>query len=50
MQQIVALLASNSQGGGLGGLVQSFERSGLGNIMSSWVGTGQNLPISPQHQ
>ena len=36
-----------SQPGGLGGLVQQFESSGLGGVAKSWVGTGQNLPISP---
>jgi uncharacterized protein YidB (DUF937 family) len=35
-----------SQPGGLQGLVQSFHEKGLGGIASSWVGTGQNLPIS----
>ncbi len=33
-------------GGGLSGLVQQFESQGLGHIVSSWIGTGQNLPIS----
>lgn len=32
--------------GGLGGLVQKFKDKGLGDIISSWVGTGQNLPIN----
>ncbi len=32
--------------GGLGGLLGQLEQSGLGNIASSWVGTGENLPIS----
>lgn len=32
--------------GGLSGLVQGFQEKGLGNLISSWVGTGQNLPIS----
>ncbi len=36
------------QGGGLGGLVQAFKQKGLGDIVGSWVGTGQNLPVSPQ--
>lgn len=36
------------QAGGLGGLVQAFQQKGLGDIVGSWVGTGQNLPISPQ--
>ncbi|HEY4368329.1 MAG TPA: YidB family protein [Steroidobacteraceae bacterium] len=48
VQEVVAMLASNSKGGGLTALIQSFESSGLGNIVSSWVGTGQNLPISAQ--
>ena len=33
--------------GGLIGLVNKFQQGGLGNIVNSWVGTGQNLPISP---
>ena len=33
--------------GGLGGLVEQFARHGMGDVAKSWVGTGQNLPISP---
>jgi uncharacterized protein YidB (DUF937 family) len=36
----------NNQPGGLSGLVQQFHDKGLGGLVSSWVGTGQNLPIS----
>jgi uncharacterized protein YidB (DUF937 family) len=32
--------------GGLSGLVQSFHDNGLGSIVSSWVSTGENLPIT----
>lgn len=32
--------------GGIAGLQKMFEEKGLGNIISSWIGTGQNLPIS----
>ena len=32
--------------GGLAGLVQGFQSKGLGDIIGSWVGTGQNMPIS----
>ena len=32
--------------GGLAGLVQSLENQGLGDVVASWVGTVQNLPIS----
>ena len=35
-----------NQPGGLQGLVQSFHDQGLGGIVSTWVGTGQNSPIS----
>lgn len=39
-----------SSGGGLGGLaglVEQFSRHGMGDVAKSWVGTGQNLPVSP---
>ncbi len=36
-------------GGGLGGLMEQFQRSGHGDIMDSWVSTGQNREIAP-HQ
>lgn len=32
--------------GGISGLVQSFHQNGLGGVVSSWIGTGQNQPIS----
>jgi uncharacterized protein YidB (DUF937 family) len=34
--------------GGLSGLVQQFHDKGLGDVVSSWVGSGQNLPISAE--
>ncbi len=33
--------------GGLGGLLGTLEQSGLGDVAKSWVGSGQNQPISP---
>jgi uncharacterized protein YidB (DUF937 family) len=36
----------NNQPGGLAGLVQNFHQKGLGDVVNSWVSTGQNLPIS----
>ena len=39
-------LLTNPQTGGIGGLVETFKSKGLNEIMSSWVSTGQNLPIS----
>ena len=35
------------QHGGIAGLVNSFGKAGLGQVVSSWVGTGQNQAISP---
>jgi uncharacterized protein YidB (DUF937 family) len=34
--------------GGLAGLVQQFTDAGLGREASSWVSTGQNMPISAE--
>lgn len=34
-------------GGGLGGLLKAFQGNGLGDIASSWIGKGANLPVSP---
>ena len=35
-------------GGGLAGLLGQFQNAGLGNIAQSWVGSGPNMPVSPQ--
>jgi uncharacterized protein YidB (DUF937 family) len=34
------------QHGGLSGLVSQLSQGGLGNAVSSWVGTGTNQPVS----
>src|SRR5262249_40902837 len=36
----------NNQPGGLGALIQGFREKGLGEVVNSWISTGQNLPIS----
>ena len=33
--------------GGLGGLLNKLEQGGLGDQTKSWVGSGQNQPVSP---
>ena len=33
--------------GGLGGLLNKLQQGGLGNQTNSWVGSGQNQPVSP---
>ena len=47
LQIVTSLLGQNSSVGGLAGLVQSFQKNGLGDIVNSWVGTGKNLPVTP---
>jgi uncharacterized protein YidB (DUF937 family) len=47
LQAVIGLLGQNSSVGGLAGLVQGFQKNGLGDIVNSWVGTGTNLPITP---
>jgi len=51
---VAGMLANSGQGGGatgglggLAGLVEQFQRGGLGDVMNSWIGTGQNLPVAP---
>ena len=42
--------SSQPQGGllgGLSGLLQSFQQSGHGDVINSWIGSGQNQPIAP---
>jgi uncharacterized protein YidB (DUF937 family) len=33
--------------GGLGGLLEKLQQSGHGEVTKSWIGSGQNQPISP---
>ena len=47
LQAVISLLGQNSSVGGLAGLVQGFQKNGLGEIVNSWVGTGKNLPVTP---
>ncbi len=43
LQSVMGMFANR---GGLAGLVSMFTQGGLGDIVSSWVSTGKNLPIS----
>ena len=33
--------------GGVKGIVDQFEKQGFGSTVQSWVGTGENQPITP---
>lgn len=48
LNMVIGMLGNNGQGGGLAGLVEQFQAAGLGEQVNSWVGTGQNLPLSPE--
>ena len=41
-------LLNNPQTGGLAGLVNHFQQGGLGEVVKSWISTGQNLPVSAE--
>jgi uncharacterized protein YidB (DUF937 family) len=47
LQAVLGMLGNDAPGGGLNGLVAGFQRSGLGDVVSSWISSGQNQPISP---
>lgn len=35
--------------GGLGGLLAQLQQAGLDDVVRSWVGTGENKPVQPDH-
>ncbi len=43
---VVGMVANNA--GGLSGLVEKFNQSGLGDVAASWIGKGDNKPVTPQ--
>jgi len=45
--QHVLTMINDPSTGGLQGLVDKFHAQGLGGIVNSWVGTGQNQPVTP---
>lgn len=47
---LLQMLSQQQAGGGspLEALVRQFSQGGLGDVVQSWVGTGQNLPVSAQ--
>ena len=47
LNAVISML-TNKQAGGLSGMVEAFQQKGLGDLMSSWISTGKNLPISPE--
>ena len=46
LQAITGMLSNDGGHGGLGGLVAKFQQAGLGDVVGSWIGSGQNQPVS----
>lgn len=46
LMEAVTHLITNPETGGLQGLVQAFQNQGLGEIVASWIGNGQNMAIT----
>ena len=50
LNAVIAMLANGQgqggAGGGLGDLIGKFTQGGLGDVIGSWIGHGQNAPIS----
>ena len=46
MQAVTCMLSNDGGQGGLGGLMAKFQQAGLGDVVGSWVGSGQNQPVS----
>ena len=46
LQVITGMLANDGGHGGLGGLMEKFQQAGLGDVIGSWVGSGENRAIS----
>nr|WP_116808497.1 YidB family protein [Steroidobacter cummioxidans] len=43
LQQVIGMLSAP---GALNNLTSAFQGAGLGNVLQSWIGKGENLPIS----
>ena len=46
MQALTGLLSNDGGQGGLTGLIAKFQQAGLGDVIGSWVGSGQNRAVS----
>jgi uncharacterized protein YidB (DUF937 family) len=47
LAQAVITMLNDPRVGGIDGLMRRFQEAGLGDVASSWIGTGQNRPIDP---
>jgi uncharacterized protein YidB (DUF937 family) len=45
---VVPVVLSNGSQGGLNAIVAKLQQAGLGDQVKSWIGNGQNLPITAE--
>jgi len=48
LMSIITGLIGGQGGAGLGELVKKFTENGLGDVVSSWIGKGDNAPVTPE--
>ncbi len=46
---LVLEMLGNRSSGGLSGIVNQFTTAGLSEIIGSWISTGPNMAVSPEH-
>lgn len=47
-RELLGMLAPTGMSGGLANLVNICHQKGLGDVVNSWISTGQNLPITAE--
>lgn len=47
MPALISAVLAKTDLGDLNGIVAKLQQAGLGNQVSSWLGDGSNLPVSP---
>jgi uncharacterized protein YidB (DUF937 family) len=47
-RELLGMLAPTGMSGGLANLVNICHQQGLGDVVNSWISTGQNLPITAE--
>lgn len=48
LMSIITGLLGSQGGAGLSGLVKQFKEKGLEDVVSSWIGKGDNAPVTPE--
>lgn len=46
IQVVTALLSNEGGQGGLANLMAKFQQAGMGDVIQSWIGGGENMPVS----